>query len=315
MKACLNNNEKIIKIFGHKTPDTDSTCSAIAYANLKNKLGIKSQAYVLGNISKETEFVLNYFKMKKPEILNSIKKGDTMILVDHNEKKQSVDNRDDGEILEVIDHHRVSDFHTNQPLYFRSEPIGCTCTIISKMYMEKNIEIEKNIAGILLSAILSDTLLYTSPTCTDEDKKIGDMLEKIAQVSYKEYGKEMFKEGSDISNMTVKEILEIDAKPFEIGNKKIKIAQVTVLETKEIFEKETNILKEMEKISMKENYKLFILVVTDLMKNGSYILIKGEDREIGCKIFKMETKATNKFLDGVVSRKKQVVPLLYDGYK
>ncbi len=304
-----------IKIFGHKVPDTDSTCSAIAYAKLKNELGIKATAHVLGEINNETKFVLKHFNVETPELLEEVGEGEKVILVDHNEAKQSIEGREKCEILEVIDHHRVSDFHTTLPLYFRSEPVGCTCTIVAKMYMENKVEIKKDIAGILLSAILSDTLMYKSPISTEEDKKIGSMLEKIAEINHETYGREMIEAGSKFNVMTEKEILEIDAKTFEIEGIEIRIGQLIALDIGKIMERKDKLIIEMEKVCEENKYNLFVLVMTDIMKNGSEVIIVGKDKSIGEKSFSIPKNENSKFMDGVVSRKKQVVPLIYDSFK
>src|SRR5690606_8261096 len=167
-------------IFGHKNPDTDSICSAIVYANLKTKLGMNVEAVRLGSLNKETEYVLNYAEVKVPRLIEKVEEGiQEVILVDHNEFQQSVDNIRDVKITEVIDHHRIANFETNDPLYFRAEAVGCTATILNKMFKENGVEVSEKDALLLLSAIISDTLLFKSPTCTQEDIQAGEELAKI----------------------------------------------------------------------------------------------------------------------------------------
>src|SRR5690625_3600788 len=175
-------------IFGHLNPDTDSICSSIAYAHLKEQLGEDVEAVRLGAVNKESEYALNYFGVEAPRYIEKVDDDvEDVILVDHNEFQQSVSNIQDVNIVEVIDHHRIANFETKNPLYFRAEPVGCTATIIKKMYEENNVDIPKNIAGLMLSAIVSDSLLFKSPTCTEEDKEVALALAQIAEGDINEY--------------------------------------------------------------------------------------------------------------------------------
>src|SRR5665647_150524 len=157
-------------IFGHKNPDTDTITSAIVYADLKTSLGFDVEPVRLGTISGETQFALDYFHATEPRLVETVSNEvETVILVDHNERQQSASDIDKVRVIEVIDHHRIANFETSHPLYFRAEPVGCTATILNKMYKENKIAITREIAGLMLSAIISDTLLFKSPTCTEED--------------------------------------------------------------------------------------------------------------------------------------------------
>ncbi len=306
---------KELKIFGHKNPDTDSVCSAIALATYENALGLKSKPYVLGKISKETEFVLNNFGVEKPELLESVEEGDRVMLVDHNEAKQSVDNREKAIILSVVDHHRISDFHTDAPLYFRSEPVGCTSTIIAKMFSEARLEIPEKIAGLMVSAILSDTLMFTSPTCTETDKVICTKLAELIKLDIKEYGTKMFKEGSALGDMTEEEILNMDCKPFEVNGYNFKIAQINTLDLESVKERTDKFLEKMNEACKEEKLGVFILIVTDLVNSGSEMIVCGSDKHIADKAFDMKPEENSKFLEGILSRKKQVVPMVTDASK
>src|SRR5690625_1922222 len=191
-------------IFGHKNPDTDSICSAIAYADLKTSLGFNVEPVRLGVINKETEYALGHFDVSEPRLIEKVDEDiKDVILVDHNEFQQSVDNIEDVRIVEVIDHHRIANFETSEPLYFRAEPVGCTATIIYKMYQENGIKLSETIAGLLLSAIISDSLLFKSPTCTKEDVDTAHALAKIANVDVDTYGLDMLKAGADLSDKSI----------------------------------------------------------------------------------------------------------------
>src|SRR5690625_1691797 len=236
-------------IFGHKNPDTDTICSAIAYADLKTKMGENVEPVRLGEVSKETNFALEYFGFKAPRF---IEKTDPdvkdVILVDHNEFQQSVDNIKDVRIKEVIDHHRISNFETNDPLYFRAEPVGCTSTILYKMYQENNKEISKTIALLMLSAIISDSLLFKSPTCTAEDVNAAKELAEIAEVNLEEYGLAMLEAGTDLGGKTIKELLTMDAKDFTFGDSEVMIAQINAIDVENVYERKLELETEINKI-------------------------------------------------------------------
>jgi manganese-dependent inorganic pyrophosphatase len=304
-----------IYIFGHLTPDTDSICSSICYANLKNKLGYKNATpYRLGKISKETEFILNYFKVQPPEVLTDVSSSTSVknkvILIDHNERNQSIRSLDSAEIIEIIDHHRFSDIHTNNPLFIRAEPVGCTATIVTKIYKENNIEIDKTTAGLLLSAILSDTLIFTSPTCTPIDKTLGLELAKISNIDYEAFGQEIFIASTNLDDVSAKEILAIDRKKFTFGEYTAFISQVNTMDYTTLHPRKESLLEELQSHATRNNSDLNILMVTDIPLGGSELLAVGTQKEVMTKIFKMPVDENSIYLPDVVSRKKQIVPLL-----
>ena len=201
-------------IYGHKNPDTDTICSALAYAELKTLLGEDVEARRLGELNEETKFVLDYFDVKAPELIDNIS-GKKVILVDHNERTQTADGFEEAHVLEVIDHHRVANFNVSDPLKMRLEPYGCTATILLDMYKENSKLPTPKVAGLMLSAIVSDTLLFKSPTCTPKDVMAGKELAKLAGVILEEYGLDMLKAGTNLSSKTEKELLNMDMKIFE----------------------------------------------------------------------------------------------------
>ena len=184
-------------IFGHKNPDTDSITSSLVMANLEKKLGNDAEACRLGNINKETEYVLNYLGIEAPELIETIEDGAKVILVDHNSPKESIDNLEKLNVLKVVDHHPLK-LETSYPLFYRAEAVGCTETIMYKLYKENSIEIDKTIATLMVSAIISDTLLLKSPTTTDDDRKAVKELAEIAGINPEVYGLEMLKAGTDL---------------------------------------------------------------------------------------------------------------------
>ena len=244
--------EKIL-IFGHKNPDTDTIMSAIAMANLKNKLKKEAKAYRLGNINKETKFALDYFRQEEPELLEDLENSQSVILVDHNDFGQSVKNIENANILEVVDHHKISGFSTSEPLYYTAMPVGCTATIIYGMYKNKNIEIDSKIAGLMASAIISDTLLLKSPTTTDLDKKVLEELGKIAKIDVKEYGLEMLKAGTDLSDFSAEELINIDSKPFSTNGVNYQVAQVNTASIEEVIKYKEKIENAMKNFISKNS--------------------------------------------------------------
>lgn len=296
-------------IFGHKSPDTDTISSALAYADLKKKLGINAEAARLGAINKETQFALDYFDVEAPELIETVSDDVTdVILVDHNEFQQSVDNIKDVRIAEVIDHHRVSNFETKEPLYFRAEPVGCTATILNKMYKENGMEVSKTIAGLLVSAIISDSLLLKSPTCTKEDVDAAYELAEIAGVNLETYGMDMLQAGADLSDKTVDELLSMDAKVFAMGEANVKIAQVNTVDTNKVYENQAEIEAEMNRVIKEEDLALFLLAATDILNNDSEVLALGSGKDNVEQAFHVKLSHNRAILEGVVSRKKQIVP-------
>lgn len=301
--------EKIL-IFGHKNPDTDTIMSAIAMANLKNKLKKEAKAYRLGNINKETKFALDYFKQEEPELLEDLENSQSVILVDHNDFGQSVKNIENANILEVVDHHKISGFSTSEPLYYTAMPVGCTATIIYGMYKNKNVEIDSKIAGLMASAIISDTLLLKSPTTTDLDKKVLEELGKIAKIDVKEYGLEMLKAGTDLSDFSADELINIDSKPFSTNGVNYQVAQVNTASIEEVLKDKEKIENAMNNFISKNSQDLFVLLITDILENNSQILVVGSRKDIAEKAFNVKLNDNTAFLPGVVSRKKQVVPVI-----
>lgn len=298
-------------IFGHKNPDTDSICSAIAFEHFKTELGENVKAMRLGEVNKETNYALSYFDVQAPDFLEKVADEAAVILVDHNEFQQSVDNIGHAQILEVIDHHRIANFETSDPLYMRVEPVGCTATIIKDMYEEKNVSIPKHIAGLLLSAIISDSLLFKSPTCTDRDIEAAKALAKIAEVDVDTYGLDMLKAGADVSDQPVSAWISGDAKEFMMHDSSVEIGQLNTVDPAEIYKSIDEIKEEIQIIIENKGLSLFLFVVTDILNNDSEVLAVGPAKDKVESAFDVTLSSDDRaVLKGVVSRKKQVVPNL-----
>ncbi|AGY81755.1 manganese-dependent inorganic pyrophosphatase [Carnobacterium inhibens] len=300
-----------VLVFGHKNPDTDAITSAISYAYLQNQLGFEAEAVALGEVGEETQYALDHFSVPAPRVVETVaNETDKVMLVDHNEFQQSVNDIADVEVLSVVDHHRVSNFETANPLYYRAEPVGCTNTIIAKLYKEKEVAIPKEIAGLMLSAIVSDTLLFKSPTCTDEDVAIAKELAAIADVDIDSYGLEMLKAGTDLSNKSAAELLDMDAKSFPMGDKNVRVAQINVVDVNDVLSIQAELEQEMLNENHSKNYDLFVLIVTNILDSDSVILALGNPINAVEEAFNVTLENNRALLKGVVSRKKQVVPQL-----
>ena len=302
--------DKIV-VFGHKNPDTDTITSAIVYAYLKNAIGVEAEAVALGEVNNETKFALEKFGFEAPRIIENVaNEAKKVILVDHNEKQQSADGIDEVQVMEVIDHHRIANFETADPLYYRAEPVGCTATIINKIFKEKGVEIPSSIAGLMLSAIVSDTLLFKSPTCTEEDIVAARELEKIAGVDVEEYGLAMLKAGADLSDKSLEDLLTLDAKEFGMGDYKVIIAQVNAVDVNDVMDRQAELEELITREIQEKELDLFFFVVTDILNNDSVALALGKLALKAESAFNVKFDNNIALLKGVVSRKKQVVPAL-----
>ena len=300
-------------IFGHKNPDTDTIASAIAYSYLKNQLGDDTEAVALGEPNSETQYALDYFNVKAPRVVTTVAdETDEVILVDHNEMQQSVSDIDQVRVSEVIDHHRIANFETADPLYYRAEPVGCTATILNKIFKEKNVKITKEIAGLMLSAIISDSLLFKSPTCTAEDIKAAKELAGIAEVDPEVYGLDMLKAGADLSGKTIDELLGLDAKQFEMGSNLVQVAQINTVDPDELLAQETEIKNAISAVIIHQKLDLFVLMITNILTNDSIIIGLGDRVGAIDQAFNILLEDDKVLLPGVVSRKKQIVPQLTD---
>ncbi len=300
-----------ILVFGHQNPDTDAIGAAIAFSNLQNSLGKETEAVALGEPNEETQYALDHFGIAAPRVVEKAAgEAEDVMLVDHNEFQQSISDISELNVLAVVDHHRIANFETANPLYYRAEPVGCTSTIILKLYKENQIDVPKNIAGIMLSAIISDTLLFKSPTCTEEDVKAAKELAEIAGVDLEGYGLEMLKAGTKLSDKSAAVLIDLDAKSFPMNDSTVRIAQVNTVDFAEVMDRQEELEKAMQEEIEKNNYDLFVLVVTNILESNSELLAVGNKKEKVEEAFQTKLENNHAFLEGVVSRKKQVVPQL-----
>ena len=293
---------------GHINPDTDTVCGAIAAANLYN-----GTPTIPGTINKETEFVLNYFNVEKPEVLTNIANKEIFV-VDHNQTTQALDGYEEAIITGIIDHHSFKNaiYTTKNPINVIIKPYGSSCTIIAELYFEQNKEISKQMAGIMLAAILSDTLAFNSPTTTEKDKEIANKLIKIANIEdYMGFAKEMFKAKSNISSLNAKEIINLYYKIYELGNSKIGIGVTETVDPEMLLEKKEELIKQLEIQKQENNVDYIFFSIIDILNSHSEtIIINNKHKEVAEKVF--GGTVIDNILDtrNIISRKKQIVPPL-----
>ncbi|WEV42813.1 manganese-dependent inorganic pyrophosphatase [Lactobacillus sp. ESL0684] len=303
-------------VFGHQSPDTDAIGTAIAYSYLQNQRGFNTEAVALGKPNDETTFALKYFGFEAPRVIQTAaNEVEKVMLVDHNEPQQSVSDIDQVSVTHVVDHHRIMNFKTNLPLFYLAQPVGCTSTIVWKLFQHYGIEIPKNIAGIMLSAIISDTLLLKSPTTTKDDHQAVEALAKIAEVDYQKYGLEELKAGTNIADKSEQDLINLDAKSFTLNGKNVRVAQINVVDLPEAMERKAEFLQAMKAESAANNYDLFMLLITNVLDSDSTALVTGSTAAV--QLFERafgEITDSEVSLPGVVSRKKQVVPPLTEAF-
>lgn len=299
-------------VVGHKVPDSDSICSAIALSYLKTTLGEETIAARLGELSPETLFILDKFGLQQPELKTSYA-GESLYIVDHSDRVQGPDDIDDATILGIIDHHKLGDITTSAPLECWIRPVGCTNTIIKMMYDFHQVAIPKDIAGAMMSAILSDTVIFKSPTCTTADIKCVEALAEIAGIDDpKALGLEMFKVKSAVEGTPVRDLVLRDFKDFNMNGKLIGIGQLEVIDLAIFDEMKPALAADIAKLKSEGNRHSVLLLLTDIMKEGSEMLVASDSIELTEKAYGKATVDGKVWLDGVLSRKKQVVPPLQD---
>jgi len=301
-------------VLGHMNPDTDSIVAALAVADLYKKLGKDVKACAQGKPTPESEFVLKKFGLTAPEVVSDVA-GQDIYLVDFSDLAQAPKGMDSANVLGIVDHHKLGDVTTSSPLLCWIWPAGCSCTVIKNMYDFYGVEIPAGIAGAMLCAILSDTVIFKSVTCTEDDKKAVADLKKIAGVAdEKALGLEMFKVKSALEGATMDELLHRDYKDFNMNGHKIGIGQLEVVDLSMLEPYRKGLQEEMAKVKADGREGVFLLL-TDIMKEGSDMLMVTDDESIVEKAFGKKPADQHVWLDGVMSRKKQVVPNFEKAYK
>ena len=302
-------------IFGHRNPDTDSICSALAYADLKTRIGADVEAVRLGSVSDETQFALDTFSTRAPRLVESVAtEASHVILVDHNERQQSAIDIDAVTIAEVIDHHRIANFETAGPLYYRAEPVGCTSTIVLKMFKESGVDVSPQVGGLMLSAIISDTLLLKSPTCTPEDIAAAHELAAVAGVDLQTYGLELLKAGASLRDRSIAQLIATDSKEFTMSGAKVEIAQVTAIDVDDVLSRQDELESALRDVIAAKGLDLFLFVITDILNNDSVAVALGPRASVVETAYDVTLDGNRALLTGVVSRKLQIVPVLSETF-
>ncbi|MDO9463664.1 MAG: manganese-dependent inorganic pyrophosphatase [Deltaproteobacteria bacterium] len=291
-----------VYVIGHKSPDTDTVCSAIAYAKIKGYTPATP-----GPINEETAFVLNKFGVPVPQELGSAE-GKKLVLVDHNEATQSPDDIAKAEVIEIIDHHKMN-FSNPNPIAILIEPVGSTATIIAKKYKDV-VAKDKALAGILLGALLSDTVVFKSPTTTQEDKDVAAVLAKIAGIDdMLKFGIDVKKAKANIADKSIKDVIFADYKNFDFAGKKVGIGQTEVVDLTDVYNRASEVMNFLNDLKAKEGYEMVIFVATDIIKEGSELYFAGDKAKIE-KAFNTKVEGNSVYIPGLMSRKKQVVPVV-----
>ncbi|HFI0436350.1 TPA: manganese-dependent inorganic pyrophosphatase [Streptococcus suis] len=304
-------------VFGHQNPDTDAIASSYGWAHLEREVfGRDAEAVALGMPNEETAFALDYFGVTAPRVVESAKAEGVsqVILTDHNEFQQSIADIKEVEVAAVIDHHRVANFETANPLYMRLEPVGSASSIAYRAFKENGVTPPKEVAGLLLSGLISDTLLLKSPTTHATDPQVAAELAEIAGVNLEEYGLALLKAGTNLASKSAEELIDIDAKTFGLNGNDVRVAQVNTVDIAEVLERQAEIESAMTAASAANGYSDFVLMITDIVNSNSEILALGSNIDKVEAAFNFKLENNHAFLAGAVSRKKQVVPQLTDAF-
>ena len=300
-----------IYVMGHKNPDTDTIVASIACAELLKARGLDAKACKQGELNPESQFVIDTFKLNDLEMIESVE-GKDIAIVDTTEPTQLPDDIEKANIMFVADHHKLSGIKTTTPLEMYVQPVGSACTVLSNIFEFEGAKIPSGVAGAMMCAILSDTVLFKSPTTTEWDKKAVEKLAKIAGIEKPlELGLKMLKVKSSIENDSANDLINRDFKEFNIKGKKFGIGQIELIDGSMAKTKKPLILEEMKKIQQEKGFNSILILITDIMKEGSEMLVVSDDIESIEKVFGIKCDEEHcAWIDGMMSRKKQVIPPL-----
>jgi len=295
---------------GHTTPDSDSICSAISLAYLLNKIGREAIPARQGEVNPETQFILDRFGFEAPELKYQFA-GEELFITDYSDKGQAPADIDEATVVGIVDHHKLGDITTSTPLECWIRPVGCTNTIVKEMYDYHGVEIPKDIAGIMLCAILSDTVIFKSPTCTKIDTKVVRELAEIAGIEdFKALGMEMFKVKSAVDGVSPRDLILRDYKPFDMHGNAVGIGQLEVIDLAIFDSIKDDLEADLEDLRAEKNLHTACLLLTDIMKEGSEVIVASVDNSIFESAFDVELEEGKVWLDRCLSRKKQIIPFL-----
>ncbi len=295
---------------GHIIPDSDSVCSAISLAYLLNKIGRAATPARQGELNPETKFILDKFGFEAPVLKTSFA-GDELFITDYSDIAQAPQDLDKTTVVGIVDHHKLGDITTSAPLECWIRPVGCTNTIVKEMYDYHKVEIPANIAAIMMCAILSDTVIFKSPTCTALDIQVVKELSKICGIEdFGALGMEMFKVKSEVEGTPVRDLVMRDYKNFDMHGFKVGVGQLEVVDGS-VFDKiKDDLMEDIKKVKDEQNLHTVALLLTDIMKEGSEVLVVSNDTSIFEKAFNCKLENGKVWIDGCLSRKKQIIPFL-----
>ena len=302
----------MIKVFGHKAPDTDATASAIIWAWYLEQKGIDVTPYVLGDLNTEAAYVIKYWDYVSPEVLKSVERDEDVIIVDTNNPSELPDNINDANIIEIIDHHLMTGgLKTKEPIKITIKPLASTATIMAEMMGDDLANAPREIKGLILSCIISDTLEFRSPTTTSTDIELAKNLSKDLELSLSEYAQKMFEAKSNISQFSDKELLRMDSKEYEVNNVKMRISVLETTRPDIVLARKDSLIAEMKNVAKEDGVDQVLLFVVDILNEQSTLLIPNQQvKDIAEKSFKVVIEEDIIVLPGVVSRKKQIIPNL-----
>lgn len=296
-----------VYVFGHKSPDTDSVAAAIAFAALKKAQGEDYVPVMQGKPNPETEMVLRHFGISAPQEMTDAA-GKQIALVDHNDLAQAPDNFAQAELLAVVDHHKIGDVTTNSPIFFCAMPVGCSCTVLTNLYERAGVRIDPKVAGMMLAAILSDTVNFKSPTCTEDDKKAVATLKEIAGVTDTDaLFMEMLKAKSAVAGVPPMDLLHRDYKDFDMNGKKVGIGQLELATLDQVADMREALYEAMKTQKGTERHTI-LLMLTDVVKEGTDLMVLSDEPALVEKAFGTKLSGNSMWIDGMMSRKKQTVP-------
>lgn len=302
-----------VYVFGHKSPDTDSVAAAIAFAALKKAQGEDFVPVMQGTPNPETEMVLKRFGFAAPETMTDAA-GKKLALVDHSDLAQAPDNLAQGELVAIVDHHKIGDVTTNQPIFFCNMPVGCSCTVLKTLYDMAGVTPEPKVAGMMLAAILSDTVNFKSPTCTEADKKAVAELKAIAGVTdTDELFMEMLKAKSAVAGVPPMELLHRDYKDFDMNGKKVGVGQLELATLDQVADMRDALYAAMKEQKGGERHSV-LLMLTDVVKEGTDLMVISDEPAIIEKAFDKKLSGNSMWIDGMMSRKKQTIPNLQKAF-
>lgn len=304
----------MITVIGHKSPDTDATCSPIVFSWYLNKTGRESKPFISGEFNKETKFVLEHFNVLTPEIKSTFEDGEEIIILDTNNPEELLPNIENAKILEIVDHHKLAGLKTDSPVKVTMKPVGCTATLVFQIIKKEGLTLEPDMAGLLLSAILSDTLKFTSPTTTSEDQSAAEELAEVSKKNMEELAKAMFEAKSDLSGMSAKDVLLMDSKVFEMSGKKVRVSSLETTKPENAKSMKEDIISTMNSLKSEESLDGMFFFIVDIINSNAEVLTESDtEKSILEKAFDIKYEDFA-LLPGVVSRKKQIVPNLEKAY-